>query len=66
MKDSKKNQTKPSKKYKKIVDKKIFFSTVIKHRSKIMFLAIWQLFAAIFIYFLILEGLKKMGLVKAK
>lgn len=31
-----------------------------------MFLPIWKLFAAIFVYYLILEALKKFGLIKSK
>ena len=31
-----------------------------------VFLPFWDLFAAIFIYYLFIEGLKKLGLVKSK
>gem|GEM_PF-4317577 len=31
-----------------------------------MFLAVWKLFAALFVYFLTLEGLKTVGIIKAK
>jgi len=31
-----------------------------------LFLPLWQLFAAVFVYYLMLEGLKKLGLVKSK
>jgi len=31
-----------------------------------LFLPLWQFFAAVFIYYLMLEGLKQLGLVKSK
>lgn len=31
-----------------------------------MFLPLWRLFAVLFAYYLMLEGLKKLGLVKSK
>ena len=31
-----------------------------------MFLPLWRLFAAIFAYYLMMEGLKKLGLIKSK
>ena len=31
-----------------------------------LFLPLWQFFAAVFVYYLMLEGLKKLGLVKSK
>ena len=31
-----------------------------------VFLPFWNLFAAIFVYYLFIEGLKKLGLVKSK
>lgn len=31
-----------------------------------LFLPLWQFFVAIFVYYLFLEGLKKLGLVKSK
>ena len=31
-----------------------------------MFLPLWRMFAYIFLYYLTLEGLKKLGLVKSK
>ncbi len=31
-----------------------------------MFLPLWRLFAALFAYYMILEGMKKLGLVKSK
>lgn len=31
-----------------------------------MFLAFWNLFAALFIYYLAIEGLKKLGLINSK
>ena len=43
----------------------------INHKGKKMkpqnvFLPFWKLFAAIFVWYLFLEGLKKLGLVKSK
>lgn len=34
--------------------------------AKKLFLPFWNMFAAIFVYYLFLEGLKKLGLVKSK
>lgn len=31
-----------------------------------LFLPLWQFLAAVFVYYLFLEGLKKLGLVKSK
>ena len=31
-----------------------------------LFLPLWQFFVAIFVYYLMLEGLKKLGLIKSK
>ena len=31
-----------------------------------MFLPVWRLFVALFIYYMTLEGMKKLGLVKSK
>ena len=31
-----------------------------------LFLPLWQLFAAVFVYYLMMEALKKLGLVKSK
>jgi hypothetical protein len=31
-----------------------------------LFLPLWQLFAAVFVYYLMMEALKKLGLVKTK
>ena len=31
-----------------------------------MFLPLWRLFTALFIYYMMLEGLKKVGLIKSK
>ncbi len=31
-----------------------------------MFLPFWNLFVAVFVYYLVLEGLKKLGLIKSK
>ncbi len=31
-----------------------------------MFLPLWRLFVALFVYYLALEGLKKFGLIKSK
>lgn len=31
-----------------------------------LFLPLWQFFAAIFVYYLMLEALKKVGLIKSK
>ena len=31
-----------------------------------LFLPLWQFLAAVFVYYLMLEGLKKLGLVKSK
>ena len=34
--------------------------------TKSLFLPLWQFFAAVFVYYLILEALKKVGLIKSK
>jgi len=35
-------------------------------KTSTIFLPFWKLFAAIFVWYLFLEGLKKLGLVKSK
>lgn len=49
----------------------MYYTKSIKPKEKQMktsgiFLPFWQLFAAIFTYYLFIEGLKKLGLVKSK